>query len=403
MDIASEMNSRLLNFHTAHPLGLLDPERLAQAMVQARQDTLDLLDDFADALGDRAMSVPQRAEVNPPLWEFGHVAWFTDHWIRRNPGRALGVDADTEALALGPEPFADADALYNSAVLAHGDRWAAGLRDLPTLRQDLRRGLQTTLELLRQDATSGATPDPLRSPLYFHRLCLAHELMHREAFLMTARLLDIPTPRLSARLPERLPTAAAVTGDDDGASPPLAVKGGVLALEPSEGFAFDNEFGGLRVDLAPIQVDARPVLAREYLEFLDATGASPEERARFRQANPRNDRAACHLRLDEALAYCRWAGRRLPTEAEWLAASEHPDFVWGEVWEWTGTPFEPWPGFRPHPYREYSEPWFGDHQVVKGAAHCTHPLLRHRGMRNFYQGHRADVFIGFRTVALQSL
>jgi iron(II)-dependent oxidoreductase len=151
-----------------------------------------------------------------------------------------------------------------------------------------------------------------------------------------------------------------------------------------------------------------------------------------------------HVSWYEAEAYCNWSGRRLPTEAEWevAASAESNDsrrqFPWGDqaatavlanldwraggvvevgahaagdsafrcrqmlgnVWEWTASDFQPYPGFSADPYKEYSQPWFGTHKVLRGGCWATSSLLIRNSWRNFYTPDRRDVWAGFRTCAL---
>jgi EgtB-related family protein len=93
----------------------------------------------------------------------------------------------------------------------------------------------------------------------------------------------------------------------------------------------------------------------------------------------------------------------LPSEVEWEAAAHQGGsrgFRWGDVWEWTATTFRAYPGFAPGPYRDYSEPWFGTHKVLRGASFATRERMRDPKYRNFYRPERDDVFCGFRSCAL---
>jgi len=123
------------------------------------------------------------------------------------------------------------------------------------------------------------------------------------------------------------------------------------------------------------------------------------ERHHFGQWQPLDKEApACHLTYFEAEAWCRWAGRQLPTEAQWeRAAMTRPGFHWGQVWEWTASTFNPYPGFEAHPYRDYSAPWFGDRPVLRGASWATAGRMAHPRYRNYFTPERNDLHAGFRT------
>jgi iron(II)-dependent oxidoreductase len=233
-----------------------------------------------------------------------------------------------------------------------------------------------------------------------------HEEMHAEAACYMARTLGLAIPPRALRA-----DPAQIASDCV-----LDVPGQVFRLGYSgPGFAFDNELGAHEVSIEPFRIDAQPVSWPRFLAFAEAGGyeqrqwwgeagwawlrESKRRPLHEAQAHP-SAGAAMHLSAFEAQAWCRWAGRRLPTEAEWeCAALTVPGFSWGQVWEWTASPFQPYPGFTPHPYRDYSAPWFASRTVLRGASAATSPTLAHPRYRNFFEPHRTDVFAGFRSCA----
>ena len=375
-----------------------DRAAVRQALVAARERSLALADAYAAALASTGMRVPYRPTLNPPLWELGHIGWFQEYWIGRNRERGRGVDCDP-AHARGPSLLPGADSLYDSGTVEHRSRWELPLPDAAAIRGHLAAVLAQTLDLLDR-----LPPDAGDAELYFFRLVSLHEEMHAEAACYMARALGISRPSQMPVGSARVPAPAQIN---------IPAQSFRLGYE-GPGFAFDNELGPHEVHLAAFQIDAQPVSWARFLAFAQAGGYEAPQwwdeagLAWLQQSGrPRHEaqahnpvEAAVHLSAHEARAWCRWAGRRLPTEAEWECATlTAPGFSWGQVWEWTASAFQPYPGFTPHPYRDYSAPWFGSRVVLRGACPATSPRLAHPRYRNFFEPHRTDVFAGFRSCA----
>jgi len=396
-----------------------DRDRLVAALAASRAATLRTFAAVERALAPGTLQIPYSPDLNPPLWELGHVGWFQEYWIARNPQRHLGVAADPD-VARTPSSLPQSDRLYDSSRVEHTSRWRLPLPDPGATRAYLAHGLEQTLQHLA--GPDGADP----GVLYFAWLTLMHEDMHHEAALYMANALGLPV--------EHAPAPAPAAGGADGpAELSFDAARFELGSAPGDGFAFDNELAAHPVEVAAFRIGRAPVDNRAYAAFVadggyrDARHWSAEgwqwrersqarwprfwrpagsrwQQRRFGQWVELDERApALNLTWHEAQAWCRWAGRRLPTEAEWeLAALTAPAAAplrTGQAWEWTATAFEPYPGFTPHPYRDYSSPWFGPRRVLRGGSFAAHARLRHPRYRNFFSPERSDIFAGFRSCA----
>lgn len=421
-------------------------------LIDARRRTLDLVAD----LTDEQLKVPLLPIINPLLWELGHVAWFQEKWVLRY-------------LRGEPLIFPQADALWDSAAVAHNTRWSL---PLPSRADTLRYARDVLDRVIDRLPANELT----EKEAYFHWLVIMHEDMHGEAFTYTRQTLGYAAPTLSGAGSGKgvaVPNGA-VSGDG-------FIPGGdfFLGAAPGEVFVFDNEKWAHRVFVPSFTIAHTPVTNSQFAEFVDDSGYrradwwSEEGRAWLEKEGAKHpfywvpdsggwlhrhfdqivplpkDHPIIHVNWYEAEAYCRWAGHRLPTEAEWeMVAVAEPagtgiskvrrHYPWGEepptlqraqlnaassgcipvgalaagdsafgcrqmignVWEWTASDFRPYPGFVVDPYKEYSQPWFtGEYKVLRGGCWATRSRLIRNTWRNFYTKDRRDVFAGFRTCA----
>ncbi len=362
----------------------------AHALADALEATRTRLDALADTLAADDWVGPYAETLNPPLWEYGHIVWFQEHWcLRQKPGRRPDESPLTAPLAASRMDWADWR--YNSSRIPHTARWQVGL---PTPSETRAWGREV-LDAVKGRLAQGSLDATFA---YLCELSLHHENMHIEAWWMMwqQRGLRPPTPpdlaRLDGATPIRFDTARAVLGSPQ-----------------DNGFVFDNEKWAHAVDVAAFEIDAQPVTNAEYARFVANGGAPPEHwrRAGDGWALQRFDRwiplppkePVIHVSRPEAEAYAAATGRRLPRAAEWVHASGNIGFAVGRCWEWTADAFAPYAGFSPDPYADYSAPWFdGAFAEVRGAGSwVTSESLARPGFRNFYAPERRDPFIGFRT------
>ena len=442
--------------------------QLIEALREARARTLDLVDD----LSDEQLIGPRLQIVNPLRWEIGHIAWFQEFWVLRHLGGQ-------------PSILNNGDELYDSGRVPHETRW-----DLPLLERDetlvyMQRVLERVIDQVG-DKIGGLTDAEGYDQEYFLNLVLLHEQMHDEAITYTRQTLSYPAPAIAPDNKVRFAKQEPLTQTHDDLTNDAQIPDGTFTLgsAPERGFVFDNEQPALDVEIAPFAISKTAVSNGEFRHFVEDGGYRRSElwtaegwqwrtaeraehpvywqreengrwlRRNFDESVALDDRLpVIHVNWHEANAYCRWANRRLPTEAEWeRAAGAEPSangqglaehrrrYPWGDdsptleranldwralgcvpvdalpagdsafgcrqmignVWEWTASDFQPYPGFVAGPYKEYSEPWFGNHKVLRGGCWVTRSRLIHNRYRNFYTPDRRDVWAGFRTCGPQT-
>lgn len=399
------------------PAGLL-----SLALMDARNQFLALLSHWETAM-EQGLTLPPFETLERPEWLAGHVAWFADWWIGRNPRRTQGAACPHDAPRLAADEPAT-DRWWNPVLAPHARRWEMPLPSVAELRPVLLDQLERTLELL--DRTPGSDEG-----LYFWRVALLHEDLRCEQLVVQAQELGLSLPVvtsavLALREPLLLPATTWRLG------------------EPGPGLCADIEQGLHEVQVPSFEIDAQPVSWGQMVEFVLDGGYDRQElwapagwewlqlqssldgrrgprhveqiggatgavlQSRFgRSVRMASQQPAMHVSWWEADAYARWAGRRLPTEVEWeIAATQAASrgFRWGDVWEWTAGTVRPWPGFAAAPWTRYTDweaqPAFGRARVLRGASFATSGRWVYPRRRAFALPQRDDLFVGFRTCSV---
>ncbi|WP_068273637.1 ergothioneine biosynthesis protein EgtB [Aldersonia kunmingensis] len=417
--------------------------RIAEVLARARARTAGLTDCV-----DEADLVAQHSRIMSPLvWDLAHIGNQEELWLVRDVG--------------GREPVrSDIDDLYDAFKHARSNRPA-----LPLLSPAEARGYAGSVrdkvwDVLDRSSLGGRN---LERDGFAFGMIAQHEQQHDETMLAThqlrtgAAVLEAPAPPPGAPVPLE-----------------VIVPGGEFVMGTStEPWALDNERPAHRVSVHAFAIDAAPITNEQYLAFIADDGYHRSElwseagwahrvaegltapqfwehdtdgnwwRRVFGSMRPLAPRQpVVHVCWFEAEAFARWAGKRLPTEAEWEKAARFDPatgrslrYPWGDddptparanlgqrhlepaevgayrqgvsptgvhqligdVWEWTSSGFDPYPGFAPFPYREYSEVFFGgDYRVLRGGSFGTDEVACRGTFRNWDHPIRRQIFAGFR-------
>ena len=349
---------------------------------EARERTLALVEPLDDEQLNRVWS----PILSPLAWDLGHIANFEELWLVQRVG--------------GREPMRGELGRFYDAI--ENPRKVRG--ELPILRDEELRAYMADVRERALDVLEGVeigpdVEDPLLRDGFVYEMLLAHELQHNETMLQLLQL--VPGYELPSMIKAEWGTSSSETEM-------VAIAAGAYEIGAGErGFAYDNERLRHTVELEAFEIDRTPVSNGAYISYMEATGAEPPlywekhedgwvDTARGRREPIDPDLPVIHVSWDQADGFARWAGKRLPTEFEWEVARPQLDGV-GHGWEWTSSHFLAYPGFEAFPYREYSEPFFGDeYRVLRGSSWVTHPRVARPSFRNWDLPQRSQIFSGIR-------
>ncbi|WUA06238.1 ergothioneine biosynthesis protein EgtB [Nocardia sp. NBC_01377] len=419
-------------------------DRIASALARARARTLGL----TDALDESELVAQHSRLMSPLVWDLAHIGNQEELWLVRDVG--------------GREPVrADIDELYDAFKHARANRPGLPLLDPTQARDYVGTVRDKVWDVLDRNTLRG---DPLVQDGFAFGMIAQHEQQHDETMLATHQL------RAGEAVLSAPPAPTAVTPVDG----EIVIPAGEFTMGTSiHPWALDNERPAHPVHVDAFAIDAAPITNEQYAAFVDDGGYDRAElwsergwahrresgliAPQFWERDPSGQRwrrvfgvmtplrprqPVVHVCWYEAEAYARWAGKRLPTEAEWEKAARFDpatgsarEYPWGDaepddatanlgqrhlepaevgaypkgaspagvhqligdVWEWTASGFEPYPGFRAFPYAEYSDVFFGgDYRVLRGGSFGTDPVACRGTFRNWDHPIRRQIFAGFR-------
>jgi gamma-glutamyl hercynylcysteine S-oxide synthase len=355
-------------------------ERLMAGLVEARRRTLAAV----GPLRDEYLTAQPSPILSPIVWDLAHIGHQEELWLLRT----LRGEGATEARF---------DDIY--VACEHGREERAGLDLLPPAEAlaYVASVRARVLDALDEETFDGA--DPLRHGGYVHAMVIQHEHQHNETILQALQeLRHVTHPRADVWRP-------AAVEDEPGV---LEFDAGEFVMGTDDRTrAYDNERTAHRRATGAFAIATHPVRNADYARFVADGGRPPRGwqrgpsgwwRVRFGRREPVPPAEPVqHVSHHDAEAYAAWAGGRLPTEAEWERAAPRLSHV-GQVWEWTSSTFEAYPGFRPFPYEGYSAAFLGlpEYRVLRGGSWATHPSVGRQTFRNWDFRERRQIFSGLR-------
>ncbi len=392
---------------------LLPSEVLAARYDEVRAHTRALI----EGLSEEDCQLQSMADASPTKWHLAHTTWFFETFVLASLGNP-------------PLPFDPSfKVLFNSYYVGVGERHQRderGLISRPSLREILEYRAYVD-QHMRKAFVNGDFSDTL---LTLVELGLNHEQQHQELLLTDQKhhfACNPLWPAWRSSSPDQAPQAGR-----DQARPFARCEGGLVEIgHIGDGFSYDNERPRHRVWLDPFEIQTRNVSNGDYLAFMAEGGYNRPELWlsdgwdelnkqgwqaplywRYRDGGwysftlhgeqaINHEAPVTHLSFYEAEAYARWAGARLPTEAEWecAAASElQLSGLFDEVWQWTNSAYLPYPGYQPAAgaVGEYNGKFMINQMVLRGSSLATPPGHARLSYRNFFPPQARWQFSGLR-------